>query len=51
MQLPIEYAPAQGSTTIRTEWVRGTDNIIYAPVVTAPTGFEQQRCFPSDITP
>jgi uncharacterized protein GlcG (DUF336 family) len=28
-----------------------TDNIIYAPTATAPTGFEQPHCFPSDITP
>ena len=29
----------------------GTDNIIYAPVGTAPTGFEQPHCFPTDLTP
>ncbi len=29
----------------------GTDNIAYAPSGTAPTGFEQPHCFPSDITP
>ena len=29
----------------------GTDNIIYAPAGTAPTGFEQPHCFPSDLTP
>ncbi len=29
----------------------GTDNIAYAPAGTAPTGFEQPHCFPSDITP
>ncbi|MHB8475310.1 MAG: GlcG/HbpS family heme-binding protein [Steroidobacteraceae bacterium] len=30
----------------------GTDNISYAPVGTAPTGFEQPHCFPkTDITP
>ena len=28
-----------------------TDNIIYAPANTAPTGFEQPHCFPSDLTP
>jgi uncharacterized protein GlcG (DUF336 family) len=28
-----------------------TDNIIYAPSGTAPTGFEQPHCFPSDLTP
>ena len=28
-----------------------TDNIIYAPIGTAPTGFEQPHCFPSDLTP
>ncbi len=28
-----------------------TDNIIYAPTGTAPTGFEQPHCFPSDLTP
>jgi uncharacterized protein GlcG (DUF336 family) len=28
-----------------------TDNIIYAPIGTAPTGFEQPHCFPQDITP
>jgi uncharacterized protein GlcG (DUF336 family) len=28
-----------------------TDNIIYAPAGTAPTGFEQPHCFPSDLTP
>jgi uncharacterized protein GlcG (DUF336 family) len=28
-----------------------TDNIIYAAPGTAPTGFEQPHCFPSDITP
>jgi uncharacterized protein GlcG (DUF336 family) len=28
-----------------------TDNIIYAPSGSAPTGFEQPHCFPSDITP
>lgn len=28
-----------------------TDNIIYAAAGTAPTGFEQPHCFPSDITP
>jgi uncharacterized protein GlcG (DUF336 family) len=30
----------------------GTDNILYAPVGTAPTGFEHPHCFPDmDITP
>jgi uncharacterized protein GlcG (DUF336 family) len=29
----------------------GTDNIIYAPAGTPPTGFEQPHCFPSDMTP
>jgi uncharacterized protein GlcG (DUF336 family) len=29
----------------------GTDNIIYADSGTAPTGFEQPHCFPSDLTP
>lgn len=28
-----------------------TDNIIYAPAGTPPTGFEQPHCFPSDLTP
>ena len=28
-----------------------TDNIIYAPAGTVPTGFEQPHCFPSDLTP
>lgn len=28
-----------------------TDNIIYAPTGTFPTGFEQPHCFPQDITP
>jgi uncharacterized protein GlcG (DUF336 family) len=28
-----------------------TDNIIYAPTGTPPTGFEQPHCFPSDLTP
>ncbi len=28
-----------------------TDNIIYAPLGTVPTGFEQPHCFPSDLTP
>jgi uncharacterized protein GlcG (DUF336 family) len=28
-----------------------TDNIIYAPSGTAPTGFEQPHCFPSDLSP
>jgi uncharacterized protein GlcG (DUF336 family) len=28
-----------------------TDNIIYAPLGTTPTGFEQPHCFPSDLTP
>ena len=28
-----------------------TDNIIYAPMGMAPTGFEQPHCFPSDLTP
>jgi uncharacterized protein GlcG (DUF336 family) len=28
-----------------------TDNIAYAPLGQAPTGFEQPHCFPSDITP
>jgi uncharacterized protein GlcG (DUF336 family) len=28
-----------------------TDNIIYAPAGTAPTGFQQPHCFPQDITP
>ena len=27
------------------------DNIIYAPVNTPPTGFQQPHCFPQDITP
>ncbi len=29
----------------------GTDNIIYAASGTAPTGFQQPHCFPSDLTP
>jgi uncharacterized protein GlcG (DUF336 family) len=29
----------------------GTDNIIYATSGSAPTGFEQPHCFPSDLTP
>ncbi len=29
----------------------GTDNILYAPIGTPPTGFEQPHCFPQDITP
>jgi uncharacterized protein GlcG (DUF336 family) len=29
----------------------GTDNIDYAPIGTAPTGFQHPHCFPSDITP
>ena len=29
----------------------GTDNIAYAPIGTAPTGFQQPHCFPTDITP
>jgi uncharacterized protein GlcG (DUF336 family) len=29
----------------------GTDNISYAPLGTAPTGFQQPHCFPSDLTP
>ena len=28
-----------------------TDNIIYAPSGTAPTGFEQPHCFPTDLSP
>jgi uncharacterized protein GlcG (DUF336 family) len=28
-----------------------TDNIIYAPLGTQPTGFQQPHCFPSDLTP
>jgi uncharacterized protein GlcG (DUF336 family) len=28
-----------------------TDNIIYAPVGSPPTGFQQPHCFPSDLTP
>jgi len=28
-----------------------TDNISYAPLGTAPTGFQQPHCFPQDITP
>lgn len=28
-----------------------TDNIIYAPAGTPPTGFQQPHCFPSDLTP
>ena len=28
-----------------------TDNIIYAPIGTPPTGFEQPHCFASDLTP
>lgn len=28
-----------------------TDNIIYAPLGTAPTGFEQPHCFPQDLSP
>jgi uncharacterized protein GlcG (DUF336 family) len=31
--------------------LNGTDNIVYAPAGTAPTGFEQPHCFPQDITP
>jgi uncharacterized protein GlcG (DUF336 family) len=30
---------------------KGTDNILYAPLNTPPTGFQQPHCFPSDITP
>ena len=29
----------------------GTDNISYAPLGVAPTGFQQPHCFPQDITP
>jgi uncharacterized protein GlcG (DUF336 family) len=29
----------------------GTDNILYAPTGSPPTGFEHPHCFPSDITP
>jgi uncharacterized protein GlcG (DUF336 family) len=29
----------------------GTDNIIYAPSGTPPTGFQQPHCFPQDLTP
>jgi len=29
----------------------GTDNILYAPANTPPTGFQQPHCFPQDITP
>jgi uncharacterized protein GlcG (DUF336 family) len=28
-----------------------TDNIIYAPLGTPPTGFQQPHCFPSDLSP
>ena len=28
-----------------------TDNIIYATAGTAPTGFQQPHCFPSDLSP
>jgi uncharacterized protein GlcG (DUF336 family) len=28
-----------------------TDNIIYAPAGTVPTGFQQPHCFPSDLSP
>jgi uncharacterized protein GlcG (DUF336 family) len=28
-----------------------TDNILYAPVGSTPTGFEQPHCFPSDLSP
>ena len=28
-----------------------TDNIIYVPANTTPTGFEQPHCFPSDLSP
>ncbi len=31
--------------------LNGTDNIVYAPIGTPPTGFEQPHCFPTDITP
>lgn len=31
--------------------LNGTDNIVYAKAGSAPTGFEQPHCFPSDITP
>jgi uncharacterized protein GlcG (DUF336 family) len=31
--------------------LNGTDNIVYAPLGTPPTGFQQPHCFPSDITP
>jgi uncharacterized protein GlcG (DUF336 family) len=31
--------------------LNGTDNIVYAPIGTPPTGFEQPHCFPQDITP
>jgi uncharacterized protein GlcG (DUF336 family) len=31
--------------------LNGTDNIVYAPSGTTPTGFEQPHCFPTDITP
>ena len=29
----------------------GTDNILYAPTGSPPTGFEHPHCFPNDITP
>ena len=31
--------------------LNGTDNIIYAPTGTPPTGFQHPHCFPQDITP
>jgi uncharacterized protein GlcG (DUF336 family) len=31
--------------------LNGTDNIVYAPIGTPPTGFEQPHCFLQDITP
>jgi hypothetical protein len=31
--------------------LNNTDNILYAPLNTPPTGFQRQHCFPQDITP
>jgi uncharacterized protein GlcG (DUF336 family) len=41
--IPGGVNPAGGS--------KGNDNIIYAAMGTAPTGFQHPHCFPQDITP
>jgi uncharacterized protein GlcG (DUF336 family) len=41
--IPGGVNPAGGS--------KGNDNIIYAAMNTAPTGFQHPHCFPQDITP